>query len=441
MFVGLILSLLFVLYGSLVPLDYVHRPFDQAWSEFMALLAKGLHVRSRVDLGENFLLMIPAGFFGMGLIWPPKHPVLKFPFAAVVVGGCFCSSVGAEFAQSFFTGRTPALSDILMQTLGSVTGIISWWLWGQKIWTRFFQSPNYGNSMGIFEKILWIYLIGLVGYNIVPFDLTINPYWIYQKYKAGRIILIPFSYGFRDVETLIYGLTTDAIIWIPVGFLWILTKGKRPFEAWFWTLLAVTAIEVVQLFISSRIFDITDILMGVVGGGIGVLFGLKMPFFNKVLQEQQVKSDSRYQQLWIGLGFFCGWCLVLAAVFWFPYEVQIKRKFIETQLDKFFQVPFYVYYYSGGLTAITAVFQKALFFLPLGISLAIAGRPFRKYGINSLLAVISLICFAGAGLVIELGQALMPNKIPDSTDLLFETIGGVLGYWLTLKIYNRNMNL
>jgi glycopeptide antibiotics resistance protein len=166
-----------------------------------------------------------------------------------------------------------------------------------------------------------------------------------------------------------------------------------------------------------------------------------MPFFNRILPNSQDNTDNRFKQAWFGLGFFCIWCLFLAAVFWFPYQVQIERKFVEAQLHRFFQVPFHVYYYSDGLTAITAVFQKTFFFIPLGVSLAIAGQPFKKYGINSLLAVISLLFFSGAGLIIELGQALMPNKIPDSTDLLFETIGGVVGYWLTLKIYNRKNSL
>ena len=433
---GVISSLLFLLYGSLVPLDFEYKPLEQAWSEFVGIMSRGLYVRSRVDMGENFLLMIPVGFCGLGLIWPDRHRVLVLPFAAVVCTCCFCVSFLIEFLQTFFIGRTPAFSDVLMQTLGSLAGVFAWWLWGVTIWVRFFQDSHSGKPFGIFEKLLWIYVIVVLLYNIIPLDLTINPFLIYNKYKAGRIVLIPFTYNYGQLSAFVYGVITDVIVWIPAGFLWVLTKGKKPMDAWLWTLFAVTAIEITQLFISSRIFDVTDILLGTVGGGIGVLLCLNIPFLDAIIPKNQdrIKKNT---QAWAGVVFFFIWCFFLAAVFWFPYEVLIERRFVESQLYKFFQVPFHVYYYSGGLTAITAVFQKSLFFAPLGVSLAIASQSFRKYGINSLLTLIALLCFTGVGLVIELGQALMPNKIPDSTDLLFEIIGGLSGYWVALKIYDK----
>ena len=406
---------------------------EKAWADFINILSKGLYIRSRVDLAENFLLMIPAGFFGMGLVWPAEKKG-GFLFAFIPLIFCFFSSLCIEFSQIFFLGRTPSVSDILMQSLGSLAGVVAWWLWGHKIWRRYFSHPNYGKPIGLSEKILWLYLIILFAYNLIPLDLTINPFGIYRKLKAGRIILIPFTYSYSHVGVLLYNLVTDAVIWMPAGFLWVLTKGKKPFEAWSWTLLSVTAIEVAQLFISSRIFDITDIIMGAAGGGIGVLLCLKIRYFDQWLPIHQKESKREYKLVWMGIGLFCFYFLLL---FWFPYEFKIQRHFVENQLNRFFQVPFYVYYYSGGLNAITAVFQKSLFFAPLGVCLAIAGLPLRKFGVNSLLALVSLILFAGAGLIVELGQALLPNKIPDTTDLIFETIGGGMGYWLTLKIYKR----
>ena len=437
LFLGAIASLIFLFYGSLVPLDYEYKPVGEAWSEFIALMSKGLNVRSRADLGENFLLMIPIGFFGMGAVWPGKCRTWRFPLAVIVWIICFSSSCTIEFAQTFFHGRTPSFSDILMQSIGSFAGITAWWLWGRKIWSRYFQSTHSRKSLSISEKILWIYLLALFGYNIVPLDVTLNPFAIYQKYKAGRIVLIPFGFSYNNVAEFVYAVTTDAIIWIPAGFLWVFTKGKKPLQAWCWSLAAITVIEVAQIFISSRIFDITDIITGSAGAAIGIILCLKQPFWQSRPPEPKISGYNQNKLTWVGLGLFFGWCFFLAAVFWYPYEVLIERKFVESQLNRFFQVPFHVYYYSGGLTAITAVFRKALFFIPLGIFLAMAARPLRKLGINSLLSLISLLCFAGAGLVIELGQALMPDKIPDSTDLLFETLGGILGFWLTNAIFSR----
>lgn len=437
LFLGATGSLIFLLYGSLVPLDYEYKSLNEAWTVFKALPFKGLHVSSRADLGANFLLMVPIGFFGMGFLWPSGRRIWAIFLAITVWIICFGFSCVIEFAQNFFRGRTPSFSDILMQAIGSSAGIIAWWLWGRKLWTRYFQTAFSAMSMNIAEKFLWVYLIALFGYNVVPFGLTINPIVIYQKFKAGRIILIPFGFGYSNFIEFVYAIATDVAIWIPAGFLWVLSGKKRPLKAWLWTVTAGIVVEVSQIFIVSRIFDITDILTGALGGGIGVLLCLKMPLSSEVSPRPHVQTDSLYKQTWVGFGLFCVWCLIVALVFWFPYEVQIERKFIGNQLDRFFQVPFYVYYQSSELQAITAVFQKTLFFAPLGVFLAIAARPFSKTGVNSLLALIALSFCIGAGLAIELGQVIMPNKIPDSTDLLLETMGGMLGFVITRLIIRR----
>lgn len=438
LFLGAILSLMFLFYGSLVPLDYEYKSLGEAWLEFMAVISKGLHVRSRADLGENFLLMVPVGFFWMGAVWPSGRRAWIFPFAATVLVLCLTSSCVIEFTQTFFRGRTPAFSDVLMQAMGSFAGIIAWRLWGYKIWILYFQRSSHSAATSRSTKILWAYLFVLIGYNIVPLDVTLNPYSIYQKYKAGRIVLVPFGFNYDHFKEFIYAITTDVLIWVPVGFLWCLAKFKKAIEACLWTLFAVIALETAQIFISSRIFDVTDIVLGSLGGVGGVLLALRMPSCEFVPLKARPRLCSGYRMTWVGIALFCLWCFSLALIFWFPYETLIERKFIETQLDRFFQVPFYVYYYSGGLTAVTAVLRKSLFFMPLGVFAFLACRPLRKFDIDSLIYIIALFCFLFAGAAIELGQVLMPNKIPDSTDLLFETLGGVLGFYLTSLFIKRS---
>lgn len=434
---GAVGSLIFVLYGSLVPLDFQYRPIHEAWTEFKALLSAGFFIRSRADLGANFLLMVPAGFFGFGFLRPSGPRPWAIFLAATVWMMCLSASVAIEFVQVFFRGRTPAFSDILMQALGSSVGIAAWWLWGRKIWRRYFHTDVSGPPMGIAEKFLWVYLVTLFVYNIVPLDLTISPYEIYRKFKAGRIILIPFSFGYGSFPEFLYAVSTDIAVWVPAGFLWVFTGIKTPSKAWLWTFSAVTITEGVQLFVASRIFSITDIITGAIGGAIGVFIYLKIPLFHAQSTKPSTQPDSRYKLTWIGIGLFFTWCFALALIFWFPYEIQIERKLIESQIDRFFRVPFYAYYYSRPLQALSAVLQKTLFFVPLGVFLAIASRPFRKAGVNSLLAVISFLICTGVGLTIELGQVMMPNKIPDSTDLLLETGGGIFGYWIACVVMRR----
>ncbi len=437
LFFGAAGSLIFLLYGSLVPFAYQPISLHEAWEAFKALTLRGFEIRSRADLGANFLLMVPAGFFGMGLVWPNSRSLLGASLGILVWVVCLGFSFTSEFGQIFFLSRMPSLSDIAMQSMGSFAGIAIWWLWGPIIWARLFESNKRAGSMNPGEKILWAYLIVLILYNLIPLDVRISPVAIYHKFKAGRIILIPFTFVYDSFAEFVYSSVTDCLIWVPVGFLRVFSGRKRPFHAWLWTVTAVVAVEGVQVFIGSRIFDVTDILMGAIGGGAGVLMRLKMPSYGRRASEVPGGNESRYSATWLGLALACLWCLIVAAVFWYPYEIRIERKFVEAQIERFFQVPLYAYYYSRPLQAISSIFRKVLFFIPLGMFIGMAMRPFSKAGLNSFLAFIALIFCFGAGLGIELGQVIMPNKIPDSTDLFFETMGGVLGFYIMRFVYVR----
>jgi VanZ family protein len=423
-------SLLFVLFGSLVPFAYQPVSLQEAWKAFEALAFDGLLVRSRADLGANFLLMVPAGFFGMGLVWGKGSPVLMGALGIGVWCVCLAVSFASEFGQIFFIGRTPALSDIVMQAIGSLAGIVAWCLWGRIIWVRLFENKSKVGAINAAEKILWGYLIVLIGYSVIPLDIRISPVAVYHKFMAGRLVLIPFGFDYESFTAFAYATVTDFLIWVPVGFLRILTGRKSTAQAWLWMVGAVVIIEGSQIFIGSRIFDVTDILLGIVGGGTGIFLGRKIPYDARGTVEARGEGLALYRSTWIGLALACLWCLVLVAVFWYPYEIRIEKAFVEGQIERFFQAPLSAYYYSRPLQAFSAMLRKILFFLPLGVFVGLALRPLQRIGPKSLLFFIAAILSFGAGLGIELGQVIMPRKIPDSTDLFFETGGGVLGYWL-----------
>ncbi|MGD8388296.1 MAG: VanZ family protein [Desulfobacteraceae bacterium] len=402
----------------------------EAWEAFKTMALQGFKIRSRADVGGNFLLMVPAGFFGMGLVWARGGRFLNILIGVVVLIVCLAVSCISEFSQIFLRRRTSALSDIVMQTSGAVAGISAWFLWGRDIWRRLFERNEKEGSLSSAEKILWGYLIVLIFYHIAPLDVIISPVAIYHKFTAGRLVLVPFSFDYGSLAAFAYATVTDFLIWSPVGFLWILTGKKSPGQAWLWAVCAVTIVEAIQIFIGSRIFDVTDILLGIVGSGTGILLGLKMPSQVKGRSRPKGGGSARYRLTWVGLVLACFWCLVLAAVFWYPYEFRIERAFVEGQIEHFFRVPFFAYYYSQPLHAFSAMLRKILFFVPLGAFVGVALQPFRRDSLNSLFLFLSLLLITGVGMGIELGQVIMPRKISDSTDLFFEVVGGVFGYCL-----------
>ena len=59
---------------------------------------------------------------------------------------------------------------------------------------------------------------------------------------------------------------------------------------------------------------------------------------------------------------------------------------------------------------------------------------------NALLALLAISLSFLVALAIELGQVILPQKVADSTDLLLETTGAMLGFFAT-RIYLCRHNM
>ena len=66
----------FVIYGSLVPLDYHGIPWDVAVTRFSQIPFLDLGIDSRADWMANLLLFIPLAFFWTGALAHGRHPAL-----------------------------------------------------------------------------------------------------------------------------------------------------------------------------------------------------------------------------------------------------------------------------------------------------------------------------------------------------------------------------
>ena len=68
-------------------------------------------------------------------------------------------------------------------------------------------------------------------------------------------------------------IATDALIWTPLALLWRLDGTRSAWRAWGMTLAAATGLEFAQLFVFSRVSDVTDILTASLGGALGSVVG------------------------------------------------------------------------------------------------------------------------------------------------------------------------
>lgn len=405
---------LFVIYGSLVPLKFVPISMAQAIQKFEEIPFLQLGIASRADWVANLLLFIPLGLLWAQLILPGRSPISKWIIRSLLAIAFLLFSTGIEFTQLFFPQRTVSLNDIYAEITGGVVGLL--------VQGKFENWITYhlGNISALNERsdrvsrLMHCYIFILFTFSVLPLDLTISPVEIYHKLNAGRVILIPFSGTNGGLMQSIYETLTDIIIWIPVGYLLSSQDKKSRLSIASKTLLIAGAIEICQLFVYSRTTDLTDIILAVVGGHIGDLIQKK--FNAKSIRLPTISNPKKFFLFFL-------WLVSAIATFWFPFDFQANHESIINAAISIFQVPFSTYYAGTEFHAINELLRKLSLFFPGGIILGLyktEGRIVHRF------VAIFIIAFT-----VEVGQAYLPLKTGDITDVILEFFGGALGIYIS----------
>lgn len=266
--------LLFVIYGSLVPLDYQARPFDEAWGVLLGLRDKPLNFESRTDWATNLILFVPLTFLAGQSFASRAGGVGRLVIGVLLAAAASALAISIEFAQIYFPTRTPSQNDIVALSISGVVGVVAHWIFGLRVmvWTAsYWQSQQQTEKI---SRVLKGYLFVLFAFSVLPLDLTISPAEIYHKWHDGRVILLPFGGLKGGLADMLYQVLTDVLIWIPAGVLWAMQAGHGMARVVRKGLLAALVIECLQLFVYSRTTDITTVLLAGVGCAIGsALFG------------------------------------------------------------------------------------------------------------------------------------------------------------------------
>ncbi|MBU1394799.1 MAG: VanZ family protein [Gammaproteobacteria bacterium] len=411
----------FVIYGSLVPLEFRALPWDEAVARFGAIPFLQLGIGSRADWVANLLLFIPLTFLWMGALSAGGRRLRTVLTALALIPVASALSVGIEFTQLFFPQRTVSQNDIFAETLGGIVGVLAWRGTGNRFvgWLQSWQQVHARAALA--ERMAWVYLAGVLVYNVLPLDLTISLVEIFHQWRDGKVNLIPFGRLPDDAAYALYEVATDALIWTPLALLWRLDGTRSAWRVWGMTLATAAALEVMQLFVYSRVSDVTDLFTAAAGAVLGGWVG------GRLAVREASFSQAPPWSAWLPFALAAGWMSALMFVFWFPFDFRTDGAFIKDRLDFVQRVPFEVYYFGTEYRAITEVLRKTLFFAPLGALLAwgVARQPWRW---RSPLFALAMLVLALMPATIELGQLMLPHKIVDATDWLLAWLGGLAGY-------------
>jgi glycopeptide antibiotics resistance protein len=418
LFGAALLFLAFAAYGSSVPLQLRRISVRDGWTLFVNTPFVPLRELSGTDSVSNILLFVPIGFFLLGAA-APRGRARALGWLLPVVAVSAAASVSIEFSQVFFSGRTPSWNDVVAQIIGALAGAFAWMTIGPAATAWFSQAARADSWHERLLRMLAAYVLLWVILGLVPFDFTLRPQEIAEKFRAGRVVVRPFA-DHPGLETILSVLLRS----VPLGaFALVLAVARELRPSKVWALMigigAVSALEFGQLLTFSRTASATDVVLGIVG----VLAGIAVTI--RATGESADSSAAVRVRLWPVLALLL-WLVLIAARHWTPFDFRADGDFVRSRIPMFFQVPFSGYYWGNPLNAFGELTTKLFLGVPVGALLqmiytpaTVAGRRWQAVGILAT----SFAIFLG----IELGQLLLPSRYPDQTDVYIGTTGGWLG--------------
>lgn len=231
-----VLLIIFIIAGSLYPFE-----FD--WSLTASRLQGVAKLPGKSDLIANLGLFIPLGF-AAGMI--RRLPVkMSFLVAALTV------AIGCQFVQIYLPGRTPAVWDFLLNSVGLTVGLLL---------TRFVYHPTNRTESKV-SLASFIAIAAFLGYHLAPFAPSLD--FDLLKEAIRRLLETPTA----DLGSFLMG---SAYVFLIAGAL----KAEIPFRNANRILIGVVGAVIV-------LKPITAAAYASIAGLIGMLLALypacKMP--------------------------------------------------------------------------------------------------------------------------------------------------------------------
>jgi VanZ family protein len=427
---------LFVAYGSLVPFRFASLSFGVATQRFLTTLQGPVLIDSRADFVTNILLTVPLGYFALAALRTDRRGVVGHLIAAIgILPACFAYSAAVEFAQVYFPIRTDSLSDIVAQAGGSVVGVALWLAAGGAVteWMR--ASLRERERPALVQRLLLLYCIVFVIAQVMPLDLTLSLGQLARKYRNGRVLIVPFSYPYASHFDMIWDYAGDVALNFPIGcaaaLLWTFNRARRTYpRALLLAISAVGAIELAQVFVNSRVADITDVITGSVGAALGV-FVAGYASQRQIAMTGTQPAARPNSLVWPARVASILWVLVLASYHWSPYNFTTASDQITIGMHQLMSIPFSSYYAGSELHALTEMLRKFLLALPSGVFLQLSGRMNGDRGQRRRRGWLAAAIGAAVLTAIEFGQVFLPSRVADMTDVIVAEAGLLVGVWLS----------
>ena len=404
----------FVVYGSLVPLDFKAMPLDQAWVIFQHAPMLKLGVESRADWIANGVLYVPIGFLTAHLLlqrFGSKQSIFAF-FLAILFS--IALALGVEFSQIFFPPRTVSLNDLLAEFIGSLLGVMlatRYTEWFKSVLHALFENPQ-----RLVPYLAEAYLFSYVAFSLFPYDVLLSTTEIAQKLQSNNWgwLLAQDSPGSFIV---LLKSAAEVVLTLPFGLYLGYRSTKRPAtfgQAALLGLLLGSFVEIAQFFIATGVSQGLSILTRVVGVCAGLLLWRQRANWSP----EKITAFLQRHAVLLGSGYLL---LLPLANGWFARPWR-GLDHASAQLHELRFLPFYYHYYTTETNALFSLASVCFMYMPIGLLTWVnRGTPVRALWLAAI-----------AALIIETGKLFQEGTHPDPTNIIL----GALASWAAAKMTN-----
>jgi len=413
----------FIVYGSLVPLEYRWRPLEEALAAFAAAPFLELGVQQRADWVANGVLYFPLGFLLCSWLWSEWSGARRVLAVAVALLAGVLLAVAVEFAQLYFPPRTVSRNDVLAEWIGTALGALAWSAGGGQALARALGHIRAGTREALRGALL-AYLIGYCVLALFPFDFLGSLDELTRRFAERPPRWGPPAGACLESLRCLLKVPIEVLATVPLGVLWALASRARP--APLGRALALGAVlgvvvEGLQLLTYSGQGEALSVLTRALGVAAGVL----LPGLAGTAPVRAVAARPRRLVALLAVPY-----LVLLAVLngwqqWPP----LAPGALAAKLLTIHYVPFYYHYYTSENQALLSLGRNLLAYAPVGL----AAWAWARSGGRATRALATALG-AALGALMWAGRMALSPHYADPTNVLIAALGAALGWTLLDRV-------
>ena len=421
--------LLFVVYGSLVPLDYHYHPLREAWAEFEHVRYLALGAAERADWVANIVLYVPLAYFSSAwMAGSGTRGLGRWLGASWVFMLCALVAVGVEFTQIYFPPRTVSQNDIAAELIGSAIGIAIWHTAGARL-SGLWRTVKVGGPSAV-RAALMLYLVGYLAVSFFPYDFLVSWSELAAKLASHRDGFFISPQSCASAVRCVAKVGYEVMAVVPLGVLiGMLSAGDRRGHlraALLWGALLGFVTEGVQFFLESGVAQGISVLTRMAGAGLGVVLYQELPL-------PTLRSLKPYLRpaVFVSSLLYLASLTVLQGWFtsrWLPASAGLAR------ISDLHFLPFYYHYYTSEAVALVSLLRNAALYMPVGLAYW-GWHVGKRSDANGGAIPVAGLLGAVVALAMEFAKLFLSTQRPDPTNVLIGFASSAVAYtvasWLT----------